>query len=182
MQRAADRSYHWFLQMWSADILWTYCHSCTYTAITMNLIRYSLSDGILSLNYTLTLSTHCQSPFLSIVQYFREGAWSSVQNHILSPGVSTRLRAGVGVGQIFPTPAPTPSPAKTVDSDRLQLRSRLRLRSPASKYPPKSFVTLCQMKVIKGEKVRKGQTQNLEFGVVRACFWVIFSSRTQKWP
>ena len=53
-----------------------------------------------------------------------------VQNHILLPGASLRLRPGVGVGQILPTPAPTPTLAKTVHSDPLQLRSRLPLCSP----------------------------------------------------
>ena len=47
------------------------------------------------------------------------------------PGVSLRLRAGVGVGHILPPPSQTPTLAKTVDSDRLQLWSRLRLRSHA---------------------------------------------------
>ena len=32
-----------------------------------------------------------------------------------------------------------------------------------SKYPPKTFVTLCQVKVIQCHEVKKGQIQNLGF-------------------
>ena len=50
----------------------------------------------------------------------------------------------------------------------------------ASKYPFKPFVVLCQIKVIQGHVVKKGQMKNFEFGWYDACFWARFSSRKQK--
>ena len=88
-----------------------------------------LSHVILSLNDASALSTHCDSPFLSVFQCFREDALPCVQNHRLLPSVSLRFRTGVGVGKILQTAALTPTPAKAVDSNRLQHRSRRRLRS-----------------------------------------------------
>ena len=35
-----------------------------------------------------------------------------------------------------------------------------------SKYPPKSFVTLCHVKVIQGHEIKKGQIKNCGFGDV----------------
>ena len=79
----------------------------------------------------MALSIQCYFNFLPFLQWFREGARTTVRpKSFVLPGVCLRLRAGVGVEQILLTPAPTPTKAKTVDSDRLQLRYRLRLRSP----------------------------------------------------
>ena len=56
------------------------------------------------------------------------------------------------------------------------------------KYPPKSFVSLCQViqdheahpRFIQDHEVKKGQIKNFEFGWCDTCFQVKFSSRTQK--
>ena len=52
-----------------------------------------------------------------------------------------------------------------------------------SKYPPKSVVTLCQMKVrIKYQNIEKGQIKNLEFGWCDTFLGSDIRQESEKWP
>ena len=93
---AAGRGYRSFLWMWSVIGMTVFE---LMAVVTRRLrwpdyyLRHPLSDGILSLNdfifiwlYLLTLSAHCQSPFLPVFQCFREGAYPFVTTHIVTIG------------------------------------------------------------------------------------------------
>ena len=166
MQRAADHSYPRFLQMWSADSLWTYCHSCTYTAVTMTLKFY---------------------PIPSI----RRNSITKLRfNFIYTLPISFSFNISIFFGRVHDRPSKIVFCRRVLVRDsgpesesanffRLQLQLRLQpKRSTLTDYnpvsaqtpqpcpwvPPKCCVALSQINVIKGQKVRKGQTQNFEFG------------------